>query len=182
MRKILKLKIVIILLALLLLLIVSLLWWAFSPLLFDVEVQDELSPTLKAKLEANKNVNESSLPGEPVNVNEENTVNDTGVISRGPFPIISTPGHPATGNVEIIKSPEETVVQYVNYEGTNGPDLYIYLAKDLEATDYVELGRQRGNKGNIIYQVPDSIDISEYKYILTWCKAFGVLFDYIEIK
>lgn len=162
-----KSKLVLILSFLIITTVGAFLWWAFSPLLFDTEVQDELSPTLKAKLEI---------------TDQEVQVDDVEVISEGPFSITGTTGHPARGEVEIIHSSEETLLYYTNYEGTNGPDLYIYLAKDLEARDYVDLGPQRGNKGNIVYSIPPGVDLSEYKYILTWCKAFGVLFDYAEIR
>jgi len=73
-------------------------------------------------------------------------------------------------------------VRYENYKGTNGPDLYVYLAKDLDATEFISLGRAKGNQGNINYTVPDDIDITEYQYVMTWCKAFGVLFDYAPIQ
>lgn len=162
------------------------LWWAFSPLLFDKEVQDELDPTLKARLEAQRLVDERRAASENAADDQEEEpdveVSESGVLSQGPFPVTGTPGHPAEGSVEIIRSPEETLLRYIDYEGTNGPDLYVFLSKDLEANDYIDLGPSRGNKGNIIYGVPLDVDLSEYKYVLTWCKAFGVLFDYAEIK
>ena len=172
-----KSKLVIILSFLLLATIGTFLWWAFSPLLFDTEVQDELNPALKAKLETERRTQNE-------NTNDDKVIekSNASVISQGPFPITGTPGHTAHGNVEIIKSPEETLLHYINYEGTNGPDLYVYLAKDLEANDYINLGAQRGNKGNIIYNIPSDVDLSKYKYVITWCKAFGVLFDYAEIR
>ncbi len=102
--------------------------------------------------------------------------------SAGPFFIKDTAAHPATGEVLIIRDGDDTTVRFENYDGTNGPDLYVYLAKDLDAKEFVSLGRAKGNKGNINYQVPSNIDASEYKYVMTWCQAFGVLFDYAEIN
>ncbi|MFT5849292.1 MAG: hypothetical protein ACI9H6_000093 [Patiriisocius sp.] len=102
---------------------------------------------------------------------------------QGPYTIESTPGHTASGAVRVIKTPNDgTIVRYENYAGTNGPDLFVYLAKDLDATEFVNLGRAKGNQGNINYTLPEDTDLSEYQYIMTWCKAFGVLFDYAEIK
>ena len=102
---------------------------------------------------------------------------------EGPFPIVDTPTHPATGNIRLIRAPEQTIVRYENYDGTNGPDLKIYLTNDLEeAADFVSLGAARGNQGNINYTVPADVDIDEYQYVVTWCEAFGVLFDYAEIN
>jgi len=97
--------------------------------------------------------------------------------------IIDTAGHPASGEVLVIARPgEPTIVRFENYVGTNGPDLFVYLAKDLDATEFISLGRAKGNEGNSNYEVPADVDISEYKYVMTWCRLFGVLFDYAEIN
>jgi len=166
----------------------SFLWWAFSPLLFDKEVQDDLDPSLEARLEMQRQADERKASGQTDSKSSEQVggdieiEKDQGVQSQGPYAITGTDGHPASGQMEIIRSPEENLIRYLNYDGTNGPDLKIYLSKDLEATDYIDLGPSKGNKGNIIYGVPMDADLSEYKYVLTWCEAFSVLFDYAEIK
>lgn len=98
------------------------------------------------------------------------------------FPIIDTPAHPATGVVRVAKTADSTIVRFENYDGTNGPDLRIYLAKDIKASEFIDLGPAKGNQGNINYDVPESINLEEYPYVLTWCKAFGVLFDYAKIQ
>lgn len=98
------------------------------------------------------------------------------------FPIVDTRGHPASGDIRVVSDGTQSIVRYENYDGTNGPDLFVYLAKDLDAEEFVDLGRARGNRGNINYEVPADIDVNEYKYVMTWCRAFGVLFDYAEIN
>lgn len=146
-------------------LLALLLWWAFSPLLFDVQVDDKLDPAIETALAPDT----AEAPIEGVSV-------------RGPFPIIDTPTHPATGNVRVIETPEGTTVRFENYQGTNGPDLFVYLANDLTGDDFVSLGRARGNQGNLNYAVPENINVDDYRYVLTWCQAFGVLFDYAELN
>lgn len=171
-------------------------WWTLSPLFIDKEVQDEIDPILQARIEAQKKVDaerearQKALADEIENIPDESTpepvtdepIDDFGVTTSGPFPITGTTGHPASGNIEIIESPEEKLVYYKNYYGTNGPDLKVYLAKDLDARDIVDLGDAKGNQGNLIYGAPPDVDFSEYKYVLTWCEAFGVLFDYAKIN
>lgn len=173
-------------------------FWAFSPLFIDKEVNDELDPGLKARLEAQRLVDEArerqsesdeetskpdsaELKTENNNLKSDTEIEST-ILVEGPFEIIGTTGHPASGQIEIIRSPEETLIQYKNYDGTNGPDLKIYLAKDLEVNEFIDLGDARGNKGNIIYGAPLDIDFEEYPYILTWCESFGVLFDYAKVE
>ena len=69
-----------------------------------------------------------------------------------------------------------------NFETINGPDLFIYLSKDLTNKDFVNLGEIKATKGNVNYEVNSSIDTTQYKNVLVWCRAFGVLFSYAELK
>lgn len=160
------------LIILILILVAAFLWWTVSPLFIQKEVNDELPGDLLESLA-------KSAIGDMANTTE----NDPSTTSLlGPFPIKDTDLHPASGEVVVINSPGKSIIRYKDYQGTNGPDLFVYLAKDLEAKEFVNLGRVRGNLGNLNYTVPDGIDISEYQYVLTWCKAFGVLFDYAELN
>ncbi len=95
--------------------------------------------------------------------------------------VIGTTGHPASGTVRVIEADSKRYVRYENFKTINGPDIYVYLAKDLDAKEFVSLGRVRATEGNINYLVPEDINIEEYKYVMTWCKTFGVLFNYAEI-
>jgi hypothetical protein len=57
----------------------------------------------------------------------------------------------------------------------------LYLANDLDAADHVDLGPIRGTSGNINYNVPADIDISDYRYVMYWCVTFGELLNYAEL-
>jgi hypothetical protein len=172
-------------------------YWHFSPLFLTFltrDVPDETDPTLEARLEAQRQVDENRTKQNvddteetPAPVVEETAVEPPaaetyGVITRGPFPIVGTPDHPASGHIEIIESPEEKLIHYKDYDGTSGLDLRIYLSKDLEASDVFDLGDARGNAGDLVYGMPLDVDISDYKYVLTWSAASDELFDYAKIK
>jgi hypothetical protein len=64
---------------------------------------------------------------------------------------------------------------------TNGPDLYVYLATDEEASDFVSLGRLKANNGSQNYDIPEGTDLSKYDTVLVWCKQFSVLFGSAEL-
>lgn len=145
-------------------------YYTLSPLFIDKAVNDELEPDLVALIEQTETINSE-------------TATSTGKSTvRGPFPIVDTRLHPATGEVRVIQTSDETIVRFENYDGTNGPDLYVYLAKDLEAEDFISLGRAKGNQGNINYAVPEGVSIDDYQYVMTWCQQFGVLFDYATLQ
>jgi hypothetical protein len=70
-----------------------------------------------------------------------------------------------------------------DFKSTNGPDLYVYLSTDKgAATDFVNLGRLKGNIGNQNYDIPKRTDLSKYDTVLIWCRAFSVLFGSAELK
>lgn len=98
------------------------------------------------------------------------------------FPIIGTARHPASGRVRIVEGEGGKIyVRYENFKTVNGPDIYVYLAKDLNASDYVSLGPVKATEGNVNYEIPDGVNIRDYRYVMTWCRAFGVLFNYAEL-
>lgn len=96
-------------------------------------------------------------------------------------PVVGTSGHPASGTVRIVKSDGVSYVRYENFKTINGPDIYVYLAKDLDAKEFVSLGKVKATEGNVNYEVPDGVNIDEYPYVLTWCKQFGVLFNSADL-
>ncbi len=96
--------------------------------------------------------------------------------------VVGTPGHSAQGTAELITVPSGTVVRYENFQTTNGPDLFVYLATDLRATEFVNLGELKATEGNVNYPVPDTVDVSKYPYVLVWCKQFSVLFNSAKIQ
>ena len=97
-------------------------------------------------------------------------------------PVVGTAGHPASGTARIVIADGRTYVRYENFKTINGPDIYVYLAKDLDANEFVSLGRVRATEGSVNYEVPAGGDVAAYPYVLTWCKMFGVLFNYAALS
>ncbi len=73
------------------------------------------------------------------------------------------------------------VLRLENFKSTNGPDLHVYLSTDKMASNFMDLGRLKGNIGKQNYQVPDDTDLSKYNNVLIWCKAFSVLFGNAQL-
>ena len=47
--------------------------------------------------------------------------------------VIGTTGHPASGTARLVEVDGNKYVRYENFKTLNGPDIFVYLAKDLEA-------------------------------------------------
>lgn len=141
---------------------------------------ERLSEEERAQMEEQiAEANETDMPPmeEPMPP-QESTVSGLG---QERFEVMGTIGHPASGSVRIIDAAEGPVVRFENLDTINGPNIHVYLAKDLEAEDFVDLGPLKATNGNINYPVPEGVDVSKYRYVMHWCVPFGVLFNYAEI-
>ncbi len=96
-------------------------------------------------------------------------------------PVIGTVGHPAHGTARIVEIDGAHYLRYENYKTINGPDLFVYLATDEKATEFINLGRVSVTEGNVDYLIPVGVDYLRFRYALTWCKAFSVLFNSAEL-
>lgn len=96
--------------------------------------------------------------------------------------VVGTKGHPASGTARLLATAAGSFVRFENFKTINGPDLFVYLATDLEATEFVDLGRLKATEGNINYAIPDGTNVEKYPYVMVWCKQFGVLFNSAKIQ
>ena len=76
---------------------------------------------------------------------------------------------------------DQRVLQFENFETLNGPDLFVYLATDNSASDFVNLGMLEQFKGEQSYEISNAVDLAKYNKVLVWCKAFGVLFGSADL-
>src|SRR5918992_1633266 len=90
--------------------------------------------------------------------------------------------HHAEGVAKEISTDDgRKFMRFENFEVTNGPNLYVYLATDNSASDFVDLGVLKANIGNQNYEIPEGTDLAKYKTVVIWCKAFSVLFGSAEL-
>jgi len=91
--------------------------------------------------------------------------------------------HNADGVAKVIQLGDGTnILRLENLKATNGPDLYVYLSTGKNATDFISLGRLKGNMGNQNYEIPRGTDLTKYDTALIWCRAFSVLFGSAQLS
>lgn len=95
--------------------------------------------------------------------------------------------HQGSGTAKIIEVGGKRYLRFENFEVTNGPDLYVYLAQGTAPTNdtaslgkYFDLGRLKGNIGDQNYELPEGT--GGFATAVIWCKKFGVLFSYAVMK
>ena len=90
--------------------------------------------------------------------------------------------HPTMGKVTV--NDEHTSLFITDFKSDDGPLLEMYLSTDLEATNYISLGELKGLEGNFSYTIPngETLDFTEYKYLMVWCVDFSVNFGHAILE
>lgn len=150
------------------LLVAGVLWYAFSPLFMNT-VADDPVPT-RAKSTMDSSAVAPRAEEKPANTH------------AAPVSIVPTAAHPASGTVRVVTDGNDRYLRYENYKTINGPDLRVYLATDIQATNFVDLGVLKATEGNVNYPIPADTDLTKYRYALIWCEDFAVLFNSAELS
>ncbi|MGH9927158.1 MAG: hypothetical protein ACRD5B_17475, partial [Nitrososphaeraceae archaeon] len=80
------------------------------------------------------------------NMTEAATTLENTSLLIGEFVGVNDGIHNAEGLAKVIPLDDASMIlRLENFEATNGPDLYVYLASDSSASDFVNLGRLKGN-------------------------------------
>ncbi len=90
--------------------------------------------------------------------------------------------HPVSGKAAWHKVGNTQTLLLSNFSSDAGPDLKVYLAKDLAASSFILLGDLKSTTGNQTYNIPSNASTADYKYILIWCQRFSVLFGSAKIQ
>ena len=81
--------------------------------------------------------------------------------------------HNSEGLAKVIRLDDASMIfRLENFRATNGPDLHVYLATDNSASDFVNLGRLKGNIGNQNYDIPEGTDFQDMRLSLSSVKHF----------
>ncbi len=95
------------------------------------------------------------------------------------------PIHGAEGSATIYQLPDGArVLRFEDFRSKNGPDLHVYLSTEAPTStfaslgaDEIHLGALKGNVGNQNYEVPDDVDLSQYRSVVIYCVPFRVVFS-----
>jgi hypothetical protein len=96
-------------------------------------------------------------------------VNYDGTFMNGPYGSVS-------GDVKIYQDSGQYHIGLVNVMISNGPDLHVYLSKEVQPVNFIDLGKLRSTSGNQVYTLMSVPDFSQYKYVLIHCQQYNHLF------
>jgi len=89
---------------------------------------------------------------------------------------------PTSGTASIYDQAGSKYVLLNPFESHNGPDLKVYISKDINANDYIRLGNLQATSGRQVYSVPSGTTIADFNYVHIWCQAYSVDFARAEVK
>jgi hypothetical protein len=89
---------------------------------------------------------------------------------------------PTSGTASIYDQAGSKYVLLNPFESHSGPDLKVYISKDINAKDYIRLGNLQATSGRQVYSVPSGTTIADFNYVHIWCQAYSVDFARAEVK
>jgi hypothetical protein len=173
----------------------GLIWWFVSPTFIDKEVNEappvllaEPSPTftLVAPTEAGPAAATEIIAAATETLAPESEAEETGtdqLLRQGSFYPLA---HASAGDVLIYQLADGSrILRLQDFSVDNGPDLFVYLVPvdpvpnttGSEIAGAYNLSPLKGNIGDQNYDIPADLDLSQYKSVVIWCKAFAVPFS-----
>lgn len=101
--------------------------------------------------------------------------NAVGSFANGPYGTVS-------GNAKIYTVGNDLKLALENFSSSNGPNLMVYLSKEKDPVNFINLGDLKATGGDQLYQIPASVKATDYKFALIYCKRFSHLFGYAQLN
>jgi len=106
------------------------------------------------------------------------------VLAEGELRYVDTV-HNGKGPVRIIELGGQRFVRFEDVAITNAPDLHVYLSRESggkwSESASLYLGALKATNGSFNYEVPARMTVGDYKSVVVWCRAFGVLITWANV-
>jgi hypothetical protein len=106
---------------------------------------------------------------EPPIIDSSAVITHVGTFVNGPHGRVQ-------GTVQVVRSDSALAVVLGAFSSSAGPDLHVYLSKEVQPVNFIDLGSLRSTSGMQAYSIPGAPDLTQYRYILVHCKAYNHLF------
>jgi Electron transfer DM13 len=98
-----------------------------------------------------------------------------GTFSNGPYGTVS-------GGAKIYLQNNMLKLALEGVSISNGPALHVYLSKEVQPVNFIDLGNLKSTAGNQLYEISSMPDFTQYKYALIHCQQYNHLFGSAELK
>jgi len=157
-------------------------WYLLSPLFIDRVVEEEL-PAVAAEATA---AMEGAMAEPDKRMEEpmpEGDMASMRILAQGEFYDLA---HEGEGRATLYELADGSrVLRFEQFKVLNGPDLHVWLVPvdpvpntvGREITGYVDLGPLKGNIGDQNYDLPEDLELGDFKSVVIWCQPFRVPFN-----
>jgi hypothetical protein len=101
--------------------------------------------------------------------------NYAGMFSNGPYGSVS-------GTAKIFSTAFGFELKLMDFRSSNGPDLRVYLSKEMQPVNYIDLGALKATGGNQVYEINGPVDFTQYRYALIHCRQYNHLFGWALLQ
>ena len=112
----------------------------------------------------------------------DNTVDTTMAMPQNNGNFMNGPYGSVSGTATVYKQDGSLVLALENMNVSNGPQLHVYLSKEVQPVNFIDLGPLQSTLGNQLYNITGSPDFSQYKYALIHCKKYNHLFGSAKLQ
>jgi len=109
---------------------------------------------------------------------EKNIQSQPEILSQNDF---QKAAYEVKGQALILQQDNQRILRFENFETINGPSLNIYLVNSKNKDIYHDLGPIKATKGNVNYQIPESLDLNQYDQVQVYCVPFKKVFSYANL-
>ena len=95
--------------------------------------------------------------------------------------IFVTYGENVSGVAKLFVKDAKYTLALENFTTNNGPDLHVYLSKEIQPINFIDLGKLKSTMGNQVYLISGTPDFKQYKYALIHCQQYNHLFGSAEL-
>ncbi len=110
------------------------------------------------------------------------------LISSGSF-VTTEQDHPTNGKAKIVKVNGKRYLEFSKgFTTARGPKVRVVLHRNstvpvnLQQKDYVTLAALQRFDGAQRYQIPDNLNLDDFKSVAIWCEQFNVTFGYASLQ
>ncbi len=108
---------------------------------------------------------------------ENATLKYSGNFMQGPY------GNNINGKAEIYENAGIfTLVFNDTFSVSNGPDLYVYVSKEQQPSQFISLGKLKSVNGGQTYTFTSPVNFDDYKYAVVHCQQYNHLFSYALLQ
>ncbi len=105
------------------------------------------------------------------------------VLAHGELSYVDTV-HNRKGPVRILELGGQRFVRFEDVAITNAPDIHVYPSRESggkwSEPASLYLGALKATNGSFNYEVPAGMTVADYKSVVVWCRAFGVLITWAD--